>query len=226
MAAPAQISLSNSKSVRDLIRKMDKLNIHYIDKISICLVASGEKPSSLLLLKRTENAHAIRQDLIASGLHTSFLDRPNCKFYELVLAAEKSVCVRLTDYIHAGDGYNIGISLGYPENAVSSFVNKTPGCIHSYDESVKSYSYGLIDGYLVPVFFAYPMHVPEQIISGNGILTLDVPSENLARKYMSCIRKIDRTLSNEIENNFATELSDFAGGKNIYFDSTYYTIKN
>lgn len=226
MPALTHISESNSESIRSLMRKMNELNVHYIDKISVCLVASGEKPSSLLLLKRTENAHGIRDSLTESGFHTSFLDRPNCKCYELIFAVEKSSCTRLTEYVYAGDGYNIGISLGYPANAVSSFINKTPGCVHSYNESVKSYSNGLIEGHLVPAFFAYPMHVPERIISDNGVMALDDPSQRVARNYMLRIREIDRTLSNEIEKSFARELSSFTGGKNIYFDSTYYKLKN
>ena len=154
------------------------------------------------------------------------MDRPDCKYYELILALERSACVRLTDCIYAGDGYNLGISLGYPENAVSSFINKTPGCVHSYNESLMSCSNGLNEGHRVPIYFAYSLHVPEKVVVNNGIISLDPPSEKLAQNYMSCIRRIDNTLSNEIERNFATELSDSTGGKNIYSDSTYYAITN
>lgn len=219
----SKINSSEITFTQTLTEKMNALDIYSADKLAIHLVAAKRKPSTLLLLKRTTHAYEINQGLIDVGLHTTFLDRKNCKFYELILSTDKSICDTLESNLCSDNGYNMGITLGYPENAVYSFINKASGCIHSYQQALTQYTVGLDTGFLIPAFFAYSLHVPETITFKNGVMQLDLPSEELAKQYSEYIRSTDKTLSCTIEDAFKEELSNHGRIRKVQFDTVYYS---
>jgi hypothetical protein len=216
----------SSKLSENLTERLDSLNMHYLDKLSIHLVAADIKPSSLILLKRDyEHAQIIMDGLKMQGFYITTLDRSSCNFFELIVTADNSKCERLNAAILANDKYNIGIMLGYPENAILSFTNKLPGRIHSYQQMLNICVFnGLNKGKNMPNFFAYLLHIPENIIIDKDVITVDSQSEALSKKYMKYIRSVDPNLSNETERKFIDELYNgisFSG--NIYSNGEFYS---
>ena len=216
-----------SKLSEGLSERLDSLNMHYLDKLSIHLVAADIKPSSLLLLRRNyEHVQSIIDGLKTQGLYTAAVDRSDCSFFELIVASNSSKCESLKTTIQANDKYNIGLMLGYPENTILSFVNKSPGRIYSYQQMSNLCIDGLSKGKNIPKFFAYLLHVPEKVIINGDFITVDSQSEALSKKYMEYIRSVDPNLSNETERKFIHELynnTNFRG--NIYSNVDFYSNK-
>ena len=216
-----------SKLSEGLSEKLDSLNMHYLDRLSIHLVAADIKPSSLLLLRRNyEQVQSIIEVLKTQGFHTATIDNPSCNFFELMVASNSYKCESLKTAIQDNDKYNIGFLLGYPENTILSFVDKLPGKICSYQQMSNLCIDGLNQGKNIPKFFAYLLHVPEKVILNVDFITVDSQSETVSKRYMEYIRSVDSNLSSETERNFIYELyrdTNFRG--NIYSNGEFYSNK-
>ena len=221
------IKQKQSKLSEGLTERLDSLNMHYLDRLSIHLVSVDIKPSSLLLLQRDYGqVNIIIDGLKTKGFQIATIDRPDCSFFELIVASDSSKCESLKTYIQINDKYNIGIMLGYPENAILSFVNKLPDRIYSYQQMSNACVNGLYEGKKIPNFFAYLLHVPERLIVNEGFITLDPQSEAVSKRYMEYIRSVDPNLSNETERRFIAELyrdTNFRG--DIYSNGEFYSNK-
>ena len=140
---------------------LNALNINYLDRLSIHLVAAKEKPSALLLLRRDyKNIDNTITCLRAIGFHTTNLDRSNTCFYELIVALDKQICEKLKIALQENNKYDIGTILGYPKNAVLNFVDASseeidtqPKRIHSYSDLSYACISGLNNGKKIPNFF-------------------------------------------------------------------------
>ncbi len=216
-----------SKLSEGLTERLDSLNMHYLDRLSIHLVSAYIKPSSLLLLKRDyEQVNVILDGLKTKGFHTAILDRPDCSFFELIIAPDSHKCESLKTFIEVNDKYNIGMMLGYPENAILSFINKLPDKIYSYQQLSNICVNELTAGKKIPNFFAYLLHIPEMVIINNDFITTDPQSEAISKRYMEYIRFVDPNLSSETERKFIAELygnTNFGG--NIYSNGEFYSNK-
>ena len=216
-----------SKLSEGLADRLDSLRMHYLDRLSIHLVSAEIKPSSLLLLRRDhKQVNAIVDGLKTKGFHIATLDRPDCNFFELIVALDSTKCENLKTFIQINDKYNIGMMLGYPENAILSFVNKLPDRICSYQQMSDICIYELNKGKKIPNFFAYLLHVPERIIVNEDFITVDPQSEAVSKKYMEYIRSVDPNLSSENEHKFIAELyGDTNFRENICSDGEFYSNK-
>ncbi len=216
-----------SKLSEGLTERLDSLNMHYLDRLSIHLVAANIKPSSLILLKRNyEQVQNIIDGLKIQGFHVVSLDRSDCNFFELIAASNSFRCESLKAAIHINDKHNIGMLLGYPENAILSFINKLPGRIYSYQQMSNACIDGLNKGKNIPNFFAYLLHVPETLIVTEDFITVDSQSEAISKRYMEYVRSADPNLSSETERKFIDELyrdTNFRG--NIYSNGEFYSNK-
>ena len=216
-----------SKLSEGLTERLDSLNMHYLDRLSIHLVAANIKPSSLILLKRNyEQVQNIIDGLKIQGFHVVYLDRSDCNFFELIAASNSFRCESLKAAIHINDKHNIGMLLGYPENAILSFINKLPGRIYSYQQMSNACIDGLNKGKNIPNFFAYLLHVPETLIVTEDFITVDPQSEAISKRYMEYVRSADPNLSSETERKFIDELyrdTNFRG--NIYSNGEFYSNK-
>ncbi len=231
MPASKTIKPSTLKIARDpaeLGQQMRDLGMHYLDRYSVHLVAANQKPASLILMRRTEKVRGIEKGLKRMGFHAVLLDSPKREFLELIVAARRSAFELTVGLVLDFDEYSLGKALGYPENAVSSFVNKQSTGIYSYKRMLQVCGAGLLEGAKAPAHVAYLLHVPENISLSEGVVHLDPPSEKISQQYRSHILSVDRFLSSEIEAAFKMELSrevvELAAGTEVNFDGAYYTV--
>lgn len=206
-----------------LLRNLEEM--HYLDRLSIHLVAADKKPSALLSLRRSDKANRITEELKGNGLNLIHFESSQANFFDVALSRDLFTCAMLVRHVQNDDKYNVGITLGYPKNTVNSFINKFPGSIWSHQQMIDILSNRIMEGKKIPTFFAYLLHVPEAIIDQNGVIYPDTPSKEHALVYYRHIRNSSSALSNEIEREFGIKLAKQSQNNDIISNGMFYYVR-
>ncbi len=129
----------------------------------------------------------------------------------IIIARERELGKKVEEYMELNDSYNLGIALGYPQNAVRKFANNDSSAdAHPFFSIMSECIYQIYNGATLPISTAYLMHVPETLIQRNGMLHFDGPTKDIVESYKRCITSKNPALAELVERNFCNTINGLA----------------
>jgi hypothetical protein len=179
-------------------------------ELELYLVGEGLKPAFLEGVRKDSSEIAlIRKRAKQYNINYITAERP----YSILLVGGKNSSA-VMDSVLNGDTEKIGLSLGYPEDAVKYF-SKEFGKRRVAEEN---FQYPILkaknEGKEIPDWLAYISYIPEKldIINGN----VSDSSRCLGERYMNYVRKNNPYLAEVVESSFKRYIDTLYRSKHVH----------
>ncbi|MFP4568126.1 MAG: hypothetical protein ACLFN8_04225 [Candidatus Woesearchaeota archaeon] len=132
-----------------------------------------------------------------------FTSPPKPVFLELKIYAIAHSTEKLNNLLNAKSHEEKGLALGFPKEDVESYHKIINGQERDGIYLCKSLGEAIKANVQVPSWLAYISFIPQHLDIVNG--NISVQSEELGKKYQAHIRKNNKTLAEEVEQEFLRE---------------------
>ena len=190
---------------------IQQLKLSYKEKLELHLVAAKRKPAAMFMVDNTLEASCkIRDSLLEFGFDVMLQNSIDIRFADIFVALDRRTCELAAFYSNKRDILNLGLSLGYPINAIKSYIDRVNLGVGPYIYTIHSYLDGMASGAKLHDAIAYSSHIPETVSVSNGIVTIDTESMELAKCNRAYAKNVSKEILLQLQEIFRTELDKYA----------------